>query len=94
MSLLFILDEQNNSSQISEPHNFWKKMHTAIPVCYFVRKKVPVWFDERQEVPVWHTVSYRPTSSTEFNSDYIAYSQTLRCNFIYLFYLKRLNIQQ
>ena len=65
MSLLFILDEQNNSSQISEPHNFWKKMHTTIPVCYFVRKKVPVWFDERQEVPVWHTVSYRPTSSTE-----------------------------
>ena len=43
---------------------FEKKMHTAIPVCYFVRKKVPVWFDERQEVPVWHTVSYRPTSST------------------------------
>ena len=65
MSLLFILDEQNNSSPISEPHNFWEKMHTAIPVCYFVRKKVPVWFDERQEVPVWHTVSYRPTSSTD-----------------------------
>ena len=74
MSLLFILDEQNNSSQISEPHNFWEKMHTAIPVCYFVRKKVPVWFDERQEVPVWHTVSYRPTSSTvsESLSTYIS----------------------
>ena len=76
MSLLFILDEQNNSSQISEPHNFWKKMHTAIPVCYFVRKKVPVWFDERQEVPVWHTVSYRPTSSTA--SDLFAPSTKLR----------------
>ena len=61
MSLLFILDEQNNSTPISEPHIIFG--HKCIPVCYFVRKKVPVWFDERQEVPVWHTVSYRPTSS-------------------------------
>ena len=63
MSLFFILDEQNNSFPISEPHNFWTKMHTAIPVCYFVRKKVPVWFDERQEVPVWHTVPLRALPS-------------------------------
>jgi hypothetical protein len=33
MSLLFILDEQNYSSPISEPHNFWTKMHTGMLFC-------------------------------------------------------------
>ena len=39
--------------------------HSGIPVWYFSGRKCRYDLYPSREVPVWHTVSYRPTSSTD-----------------------------
>ena len=40
--------------------------HWGVPVWYFSGRKCRYDLYSSREVPVWHTVSYRPTSSTEW----------------------------
>ena len=40
-------------------------VHWGVPVWYFSGRKCRYDFYPSREVPVWHTVSYRPTSSTD-----------------------------